>query len=1376
MNMQLKSSRIRLALGLALGISGLLYAAAVFLPSTQPTVTLGQYVLQNRDLLSDSTIAYRPWFENGAWQGDIIEYFIDQYGNRTTSAPVGLSCVDTASCDTLYTYGSNSISQAGQSVRQNWMARATYRARGADDPNGTYWQDRNIFTYNSEAVDFSNTNGQVEFTWDQLSTTQRAAIDIDTYNTILAAADDTLNTATASDILNYVRGHRLHEKQHDTETGSSGDLRTRYSVLGDVTNTPEYIAPPRELLREVTGYTAFQTAQASRPGRLAFGANDGMLHVLDAADGTELYAYVPSMVFDRLHNLAARDEAYTHTYYVDGELTSASVQIGADTPVWHTILTGGCGAGCEGLFALDMTSADYSSDKLLFEKTGGNWGHIYGKPAVGFIGAGNADPTWYIFTGNGYKTTAGQPTRLMMINLDTRAVTEIDTGATGGLSAPALLSLDDDLTVELAFAGDIKGDLWMFVIDDTDPANPSATAVKVFDGSADQPISNAPTIARHPSEDGYMVYFGTGSIFSSSDALNDGLRPGGDPDNPSDYTRKQAVYGIWVDTSNLGTLITSLTSQPYTASNLRSQTVARTTYKFSQAEDPQSVRYVPNPNTVYYTCPYGVEICPTLSKGWYLNFPSCGERLVGSPFVRAGRVQFVTTNPTGTDCGGLLTVGNSWAMSLDYVQGTDNGKIVYNLDGDEILDSGDEILFNDGSHFPPVGLNLGEGNISQPTFARLRAGVDKMFINGLQLPVPEVSPPADILAGHIDVVIDSPSNGIISINDISKHSEGYNNQTQGNDGLGRAVDGLVHDYDGLHHVDYVDFFTLEPRRGLGSLLAGSSVTPLEDDEDCSEEIGSKEVTITVDGEEFCIPATEGELNRAYDVLHTDGDGAVEPLEGTDAGGAPAPVMQSEVNSLNDSAAIAAFTAAPDKSFIITLANADLSKAGWLQIGCRVWPVVQYQNMIKAKVASGTSPATWVDNYGGSLVFTLQGIYNDSTYTCPGDENHALFRTEVDAIEVGLSTTPTLRIGFGARGILDTSIHPTRPQCVMGLHDPQDKVCFSDEVVLSATESALTTGVNAGYDYDSCTAGQLFDGVTGEMSVNLASNGTTVKFPHDYVRDPDRQLHITKANSSEFKGNFNYYRWRNGALTMQLIDSGIDPATDLQSPDTMVPSAGTHAQAYTLDRVGGDIVVNATSADETAAESGLLYEAAIFWHYSALVDKVRNSDPENNLTPPEAECYGSGSYSGSVVIEVGGLTLGEYQALTNPLVAQCAEAEATVAAGGEAVCFINRYFQLLEIIENPSSENDLNKALVELSALLALSPELQAYVDLREYVGDKIPEQHKLEGDKVQGDDDLLLTDPSDGTPAKVTTIETIDLEARGPNYVFGRRNWIDIKQ
>ncbi len=66
--------------------------------------------------------------------------------------------------------------------------------------------------------------------------------------------------------------------------------------------------------------------------------------------------------------------------------------------------------------------------------------------------------------------------------------------------------------------------------------------------------------------------------------------------------------------------------------------------------------------------------------------------------------------------------------------------------------------------------------------------------------------------------------------------------------------------------------------------------------------------------------------------------------------------------------------------------------------------------------------------------------------------------------------------------------------------------------------------------------------------------------------------------------------------------------------------------------------------------------------------------------------------------------------------------------------------------------------------------------MRDYVGDKIPEQHKLGIDQQQSDDEVTDTTSSDGTPADIETYEDTTPELAGPNSVFGRRNWIDLRQ
>lgn len=182
---------------------------------------------------------------------------------------------------------------------------------------------------------------------------------------------------------------------------------------------------------------------------------------------------------------------------------------------------------------------------------------------------------------------------------------------------------------------------------------------------------------------------------------------------------------------------------------------------------------------------------------------------------------------------------------------------------------------------------------------------------------------------------------------------------------------------------------------------------------------------------------------------------------------------------------------------------------------------------------------------------------------------------------------------------------------------------------------------------------------------------------------------------------------------------------------------------------------------------------MYWHYSDLVDKIRNSDPDSNTTPKDAGCYGGAAYSGKTTIDVGGLTFGEYAKLIDPLVKECEELG---VSDPDKVCDLERFAQLLDFIDGADSEPKLNQALLELAELLAQNQALADYASMREYVGDKIPEQKKLAIDQQQNDEDSTDTLSGDGTPADIETYEDTTPELAGPNSVFGRRNWIDLRQ
>jgi len=1321
MNMLKHKKIIRITTVVAV-VSAAVLAAIDFNPDSQPLTTISSYAIKDSNLEAGSTNAYRPWHENGNYLGDLIEYNISSSGSRTTNAPVG-------SYDTAVLIAAADAA-AADPVANNWSARSAFAKK--EDTVTEYWKEtagRHIFTGNS--------GSEVIFYWNNLSQAQKTALDFSTAYPDPDPTDPDIEADTSvpapagaafdSPTLNFLRGDHSQEKSND------GPYRIRYGILGDIVNSdPVYVGIPRETFT-LAGFNSFKSGLAIGDNAvnpfIAVGANDGMLHFFDAADGHELYAYLPSMLIvdpdttldadgipldadgsrhvSKLNKL--KSAPYNHSYFVDGQIKVASAQ---KSGTWKTILAMGLGAGGKGLSILDVTDDDPDTSKLLYEITADNFGntlgYIYGRPAIarftdGVDGDGNDTTSWYVVSSVGYGKGVN---KLIFINLDTGTVAySASTGfntleSDGGLTSPALVDTNGDSIVDVAFAGDSNGDMWKFSLSDLT----STSATKIFDGVATQPITSTPAIGAHPNG-GHIVLFGTGSAMSTAETFN-----------ITDYPT-QALFGIW-DSSNGATIVTQVLSEPEVS--------------YTGTTPSKTVRYIDTVDPVDYSCAFaageaGVDDCV---QGWQVLLPNTGERVISPPQIRAGRLTVVTQNP------GVLKseeepfpIGESYLMSLNYLTGGDgNNEVVFNLNADTDLGDLDKVSVSGVLH-APVGVRMGDGNISQPTIARLGAGSDIMFINGLRLPLPEISPPGPFLSGHVDVDTDSPAGGSKAANDISDMSEGYNVTT--NDGLGKAVDGHVHGYDTVHGITYVDYFEIEPRRGQANL--GATFKPKDELGNCPagtlekffetevEVVGEDGIPVTVTLQDSrCLDVIDAELNRAFDNL------ALASPE-------TAATLQSEVYVDGTTP-----LHKEDQKFIVVLANGDLSNAGVLQIGCRTWNVTAYQNMVTGQLEkNGFDPANLVDEDGTSLVFTLESIAagNVADGSSGGGDCSALSENN------GLSQNPTLRIGFTRASILKGGLHGTRSQCVLGLHDYREPVCYTDAKVLSNSGGAEIDHLGEGIDYD----GDGFVDNKLTCSADIPANP-----PDGYIKDPALNLHITKIPSNSGKG----YRWRNGALTLQLLDVDIDPAVDLQDPRTLPflkgRFGGTYAQAFTLQ---GASVVPDTDDDN----HGLLYESTVYWHYSDLADELRRGEPSS------VPCWGDPNYGGALTQELGGLTFGEYSKLLQPLSAD----------------LIKAYAQALQDLQDALDGNgDVDQAVLEL-ALLLENEALKAYHDYRRYAPGHVPEHQLINLDKGQVDDDVDAPDNDstvDGAPVDIETREDLDTVGIGPNFNVGRRTWIDLRQ
>ncbi|WP_161830086.1 pilus assembly protein [Steroidobacter agaridevorans] len=411
--------------------------------------------------LRTDTKIFQAVFYNGTWRGDLRAYSLDEKG-LVSSSP-------------------------------QWRAGVNLTARD--------WSTRRIYFYNPQG---KNAGAQyAEFTWDNLGSTQKTALG-------------------SEDVVNYLAGDRSKE-----ESQTNGTLRTRTGVLGDIVNSsPVYVAAPNASLYErasftgASSYVKFANSMSKRTPVVYVGANDGMLHGFDASDdeaerGEETYAFVPNGAI--LNGLRTYSEpTYEHRYFVDGEMVVTDVYDTRDKR-WKTILVGTMGRGGPGVFALDVT--DPADVTFLWEKNGADipaLGKNIGRPVIAQV----ADGDWRVLMGNGHATSAGSA-QLIMINVITGAVTTADTGASGSnaLSAVMARDSDGDRISDVAYAGDLKGNLWKF-----SSLNGTPSATKMFQardpsGNA-QPITAAPIAGRDPSTGTVWVFFGTGRYLNAAD-LND---------------------------------------------------------------------------------------------------------------------------------------------------------------------------------------------------------------------------------------------------------------------------------------------------------------------------------------------------------------------------------------------------------------------------------------------------------------------------------------------------------------------------------------------------------------------------------------------------------------------------------------------------------------------------------------------------------------------------------------------------------------------------------------------------------------------------------------------------------------------------------------
>ena len=452
------------------------------------------------------------------------------------------------------------------------------------------------------------------------------------------------------------------------EGPAQGELRERDGLIGDIVgSSPAFVKDTNTLY---------------------VGANDGMLHAFNAATGVELFGYIPNIInWANLKSLSHGD--YTHKWFVDGPVVVSNRTLTTN----KNILVGALGKGGKGVFALDVTNpAAFGASNFKWERAetpNNNMGLVIGKPILGKVPGGQSA----VIFGNGMNST-NEKAVLIVLDIETGAVLrEINTniGSTStpnGLSSPVGVYGQDGKTIAYVYAGDMLGNVWKFDL----TAN---TATRLFTATGPngaQPISGGLAVATHPLTKKRWVFFGTGRFMTLDDAS-------------ASNTAVHSMYGFEEGTA------------AYTRSDLTQRTITVSGVSFGG-----------------YSAVRGFQAkapLPSTSKGWYIDLPGSGERIVQDAQIVSSFLITASMITAGDAC---EPDGSGYINALDAFTGTSSGGSYFDLD--KLNGTDDKVLTGD---LPIGSVNVG---IGMPTLPNLLRGMIVVGgTGGSDLRSPSTAPP-----------------------------------------------------------------------------------------------------------------------------------------------------------------------------------------------------------------------------------------------------------------------------------------------------------------------------------------------------------------------------------------------------------------------------------------------------------------------------------------------------------------------------------------------------------------------------------------------------------------------------------------------------------
>lgn len=278
----------------------------------------------------------------------------------------------------------------------------------------------------------------------------------------------------------------------------------------------------------------------------------------------------------------------------------------------------------------------------------------------------------------------------------------LPTSVPNAMATTAVVDLENDLTVDYVYGGDLVGNLWKIDITDSNTSNwdfahssggdPIALFQATNFSGVPQPITSEPVVMLHPDypvREGQLVIFGTGEMLEA--------------DSSSDIQYTQSIYAVW--DKNDGTPLPTNDKSLYLRRFITDSVSVQIDTDLDGTRESATIRLVSDDSfdgdqdgfadgPIDWSTQYGwyMDLAEGQNANEVANADNQGERVVADPVLRNGRLIIATTSPQESVCTPEI---NNWLFELDAKDGSPLAAPPFDLNGDGGLSGAD--LYTDGS-------------------------------------------------------------------------------------------------------------------------------------------------------------------------------------------------------------------------------------------------------------------------------------------------------------------------------------------------------------------------------------------------------------------------------------------------------------------------------------------------------------------------------------------------------------------------------------------------------------------------------------------------------------------------------------------------------